>query len=174
MPSPSHRKQTSTSSAHGSNTSPAAIRRGDINISSPMLQDADSANRHTVHDLSPSLGPRSACKDGTWPRKSMPPRMSKVNRSAEHHEPLNHLSSYNTTARVSTPLSLSSAPSKRSISRRKTGGFRATMRRIFGNKKRSDSITEEPEALILVSLIIYNFRGTIEMYFPACDDELVS
>jgi hypothetical protein len=146
MPSPKQQARSSDAALRRSSTTGSTLRRGDLKISDPIPipqvgQDSlgpqtgiDAAN----HSSSASLGRI----DGTWPRKSTPPSSHVRTRStggSRHAEGLGFTSS-DPTARISTAPSvhndsLSSVPSKSSLLKPKNGGFRATIRRIFGSKR---------------------------------------
>lgn len=122
MPSPKSQSRYSNGSLLRSSTG-AAIRRGDLKISDPIPQD---------HDLSQ---PQTAARHNSdWPIRSTAPDMQRGRHySTGNMEP-------NTVARESmgpslAASSMSTAPSKGSTGQKKTTGFRATLRRMFGSKR---------------------------------------
>ncbi|KAK6385877.1 uncharacterized protein PV06_07188 [Exophiala oligosperma] len=132
MPSPNHRSRASLAST----STGAAIRRGDLKISDPIPFN-ESRDMFTTSASVPSPGPASAYQsnDTTWQHQNLPPQ--------EYHH--RHVSEVpiNMTLRNSAgpsliPSSMSSVPSKSSMSQKKPGGLRATLKRMFtGRKHRS-------------------------------------
>lgn len=128
MPSPKSQSRNSNGSLLRSSTG-AAIRRGDIKISDPIpyAQDAQTVTTGQNSD---------------WPIKP----------EAENMQPGRHFSTGNlepgNAGRASMgpsliPSSISTAPSKGSISQKKQSGFRATLRRMFGSKKGRASMGDQ-------------------------------
>ncbi|KAK5062951.1 hypothetical protein LTR84_005027 [Exophiala bonariae] len=129
MPSPNHRTRASL----GAPATGAALRRGEVKISDPIPFDTNDYYT-TYNPVTPSKYPSGLrVDDSTWPRKSNP--------GAEFH--YRHASTGNvpsSTARASMgpslmPSSMSSVPSKASLSQRKQGGFRAALKRMFSSKR---------------------------------------
>ncbi|KIV97471.1 hypothetical protein PV10_01222 [Exophiala mesophila] len=131
MPSPNHRSSRSLSLAGTG----AALRRGDISISDPIPQDPDEAYVGTemvAHTRYLSAPPAN---DPSWTPKTD---------AAQWDSHYRHVSAGNAvsnpSARVSTgpslmPSSMSSAPSKSSLTPKKASGFRATIKRMFSSKR---------------------------------------
>ena len=153
MPSPNQKSCASAASIPRSNTTGAALRRGELKISEPIPITYDNKVGLGLHGGLGGLGLNTtssrARADGTWPRKSTPLSASSIPTSKEYHGPFEHgCTSYNRTIRVSASPStfydsLSTAPSKVSLSKRKNDGFRATIRKMFGNKKKGNTVLEE-------------------------------
>ncbi|KIW13913.1 hypothetical protein PV08_06694 [Exophiala spinifera] len=129
MPSPNHRPRASLAST----STGAAIRRGDLKISDP-IPFSESRDMFTSSASVPSPGFASAYRpnDTTWPHQSPPPR--------EYHN--RHVSEVpvNMTLRNSAgpsliPSSMSSVPSKSSMSQKKPRGLRAALMRMFKGRK---------------------------------------
>lgn len=120
MPSPPDQSRDSNGSLLRSSTG-AAIRRGDIKISDPIPYDQDVQPVATRHN-------------SDWPIKPEAGNMQQGRHfSTGNLEPGN-------AGRASVgasliPSSISTIPSKGSISQKKQSGFRATLRRMFGSKK---------------------------------------
>lgn len=126
----------------------AAIRRGKLEISAPIpiptedLDQLDSRIGDARHRYHSSF---SSAKTDTWPRRSTPPTLQDCNRQDRHRNAVLQAScSYSNTSRTSTALtnphqSMSSLPSGSSVS--KSGGIRATFRRLFGSKRRRDTFS---------------------------------
>ncbi|KEF55145.1 uncharacterized protein A1O9_08799 [Exophiala aquamarina CBS 119918] len=129
MPSPNHRTRASL----GTPSTSAALRRGEVKISDPI--PFDTTDYYTAYNTAtPSKYPSGLrVDDSTWPRKSSP--------GTEFH--YRHASTGNVpshTARASAgpslmPSSMSSIPSKASLSQKKQSGFRAALKRMFSSKK---------------------------------------
>src|ERR1700759_13790 len=134
MPSPkSKQRASSTSLAHLS--AGAAVRRGDIKVSDPIPVDQgyDGHPPSTAADLR-GMSVTAWQQDATWPRKSPPPEMHHIRNASYGHE-------RNAVGRASAgpsliPSSISTTPSKGSLTPRKSsGGFRSALKRMFGSKK---------------------------------------
>lgn len=127
MPSPPEQSRNSNGSLLRSSTG-AAIRRGDIKISDPIPYDQDAQPAVTRHN-------------GDWPIKPEAGNMQQGRHfSTGNLEPGN-------AGRASVgpsliPSSISTVPSKGSISQKKQSGFRATLRRVFGSKKGRGSVDD--------------------------------
>jgi hypothetical protein len=128
MPSPKAPDRYSNGSLLRSSTG-AAIRRGEIKISDPLPYDQDAPTVATRHN-------------SDWPIKNPTTTMQRGRHySTGNLEP-------GDAGRASMgpsliPSSISTAPSKGSISQKKQTGFRATLRRMFGSKKGRSSMEEQ-------------------------------
>lgn len=128
MPSPKSQSRYSNGSLLRSSTG-AAIRRGDIKISDPIPYDQDAQ-------------PVAARQNSDWPIKPEAANMPQGRHfSTGNLEP-------GDAGRASMgpsllPSSISTAPSKASISQKKDSGFRATLRRMFGSKKGRASMGDQ-------------------------------
>ena len=134
MPSPrSKQRSSSTSLAHLS--AGAAVRRGEIKISDPIPIDSgyDGHPPSTAADIN-AMSSTTWQQDATWPRKSTPPEVQHVRNASYGHE-------RSDVGRASAgpsliPSSISTAPSKTSLTQRKTpSGFRSALKRMFGSKR---------------------------------------
>ena len=113
-----------------------ALRRGDIKISEPIPipREADGFGPQTLPHKPTDSWPRG-------PPGNTEDFVQGNGAHHSHHASDSRISAYNTTA------SLSTNPSKTSLNKQR-GGFRATIKRIFGSKKNRDTITsivEEPQ-----------------------------
>ena len=134
MPSPNSRQRSSsTSLTHLS--AGAAVRRGDIKISDPIPIDLghDGHPPSTAVDIT-AMSSTAWQQDGTWPRKSTPPEMQHARNASYGHERID-------VGRASAgpsliPSSISTAPSKTSLTQRKpSSGIRSALKRMFGSKR---------------------------------------
>jgi hypothetical protein len=126
-----------------------AIRRGKLEISKPIpiLQDkaGEPASRmdDTQHGYQSS--PTSSRRADTGPRRSTAPALHVfnppyINNVPGFHASTSYFDSNRTSAALTnTPQSMSSLPSDGSMKR--GGGIRATIRRMFGSKRRRDSFS---------------------------------
>jgi hypothetical protein len=126
----------------------AAIRRGELEISGPIpiarggLDEQKLSRDHGGygHQSSTSVG-----KTDTWPRRSTPPPLQDFyQRDVQHASgppppTPSHHAHRASAALTTTHQSLSSMPS--TASGRKNGGFRATIRRVFGSKRRRETFS---------------------------------
>jgi len=135
MPSPNNGKRHSSTSLgrHGA----AAIRRGDVKISDPIplpkdkVDEALRLGQEVNHNSSRSNTPAS---DGTWPRRSTPPEnTTRPGGSEGDQRGASELALNRDSAGPSVLLSTMS--SKTSLKQRKSGGFRANIRSLFGSKR---------------------------------------
>lgn len=129
MSSPPRQSRYSNGSLLRSSTTGGAIRRGEIKISDPIPHDQDQSTT--------TYRPNSE-----WPIKT-----ATADNQRGRHYSTGYLGPGDPT-RASmgpslVPSSMSSAPSKESISRQKPTGFRATLRRMFGSKRGRPSIAED-------------------------------
>ena len=134
MPSPkSKQRLSSTSLTHLS--AGAAVRRGDIKISDPIPVDSghDGHPPSTAADIN-AMSSMTWQPDATWPRKSTPPEMHHVRNASYGHE---RTEIGRASAEPSLiPSSISTAPSKTSLTPRKSsGGFKSALKRMFGSKR---------------------------------------
>ena len=143
MSSPSHHARHLTKSLGRTNITGAALRRGELKISDPMPCGSGGSDESTLRNG--RIGVEASMISSTesvWPRKTTtsPGR----SRSSTYHDPTDQRTMDDSpTARLSLGpstlnQSMSSAPSRGSLSKRKDGGFRATLRKIFGPKRQRD------------------------------------
>ncbi len=134
MPSPKSKQRSSSASlAHLS--AGVAVRRGDITISDPIPIDSgyDGHPPSTAADID-AMSSTTWQQDATWPRKSTPTEMHHIRNASYGHE-------RNEIGRASAgpsliPSSISTAPSKVSLTQRKpSSGFRSALKRMFGSKR---------------------------------------
>lgn len=116
MPSPNYTSRASTVPPSHVNSAEAAFRPDDLRISRPI-----EILRESNGGLNQQLSTRLMSVDGTWPRKGA----NATSRASAGPSMLND--------------SLSSGPSRGSLSK-KNGGFRATIRRMFGSKRHRDTM----------------------------------
>lgn len=114
-----------------------AVRRGELSISDPVSSTF-------VHDeLPPEWQEMSRERDtptksdGNWPRKSMPTTHARGGSYQQEDCDAENRISLGPSIVVN---SLSSMPSKASLSQGKPNGFRATIKRMFGSKRRRPSL----------------------------------
>lgn len=149
MHSSNHKSQASiASSLPWAADTTAAIRRGKIEISSPMPiprkipNEPGSRFDHGGHTYQTS--PTSLGNTDTWPARGPGPALQDFNpQHLEESRVLNGSGSYNNSNRTSAALtntqqSMSSLPSSGSV--RKGGGIRATFRKMFGSRHRRDAL----------------------------------
>jgi hypothetical protein len=134
MPSPKSKKRSSSTSV-AQLSAGSGVRRGDIKISDPIPVDSgyDGHPPSTTADIS-AMSSTPWQQDATWLRKSTLPELYHVRNASYGHE---RTQAGRASAGPSLmPSSISSAPSKGSLSRGKSsGGFRSTLKRMFGSKK---------------------------------------
>ena len=135
MPSPkSKHRSSSTSLAHLSTG--AAVRRGEIKISDPIPVDSgyDGQLPSTTADIN-AMSTTAWPQDATWPRKSTPPELNHIRNASYGHDRTDFASRVSAGPSL-IPSSISTAPSKGSLTPRKsTGGFRSALKRMFGSKR---------------------------------------
>lgn len=130
MPSPTHRSSRSLSLAGTG----AALRRGDISISDPIPQDPEDVFVGTdmvAHTRYLSAPPAN---DPSWTPKTATQWESHYRHVSAGH-PLINASARASTGPSLMPSSMSSAPSKSSLTQKKPSGFRATIKRMFSSKR---------------------------------------
>jgi len=134
MPSLHQRSGTSNASLSRSNTG-TALRRGELKISDPIPSGQGESVFASSNTTPPSFlvtGP--SVQDGTWPRQT-PPASFRVRSGSGGRVDIAK------GARVSegpslVPSSMSTVPSRTSLTQKKQGGgFRATIKRVFGGKR---------------------------------------
>lgn len=142
MPSPNHKARASNTSlprASSLKSTGAAIRRGDLHISDPIPVSQDG-----LAAIVPQLGPDSPQvqatvlqRDDSLPPRRYPPQEKNGLYASYALAESKPATRYNAPTQFHDPHeSMSSGPSKGSVRRpKKEGGFRATMRKIFGTKK---------------------------------------
>jgi hypothetical protein len=151
MHSSNHKSRPSiASSLPGAADKSAAIRQGKLEISHPIpipyeaLDEPDPKGNDRQHAYHSST---SFAKTDTWPRRGTAPALHYFDRQDNIRDPAFHASnSYNSTNRTSALLtnshqSMSSFHSGGSAS--KSGGIRATFRRMFGSKRRRDTVSAD-------------------------------
>jgi hypothetical protein len=108
----------------------AAIRRGELIISDPIPQDYDTTRSQTI-----------ARHNSDWPIKA-----TAAEPQRGRHFSTGNMEPHITRQSMGPSLvasSMSTTPSKTSSGQKKTTGFRATLRRMFGSKRGRPSF-EEP------------------------------
>ena len=142
MHSPQIRQRNSSGSATHTNSSGAAIRRGELKISEPIPFNAGVNGYSGLTSNDMNKFPSTKQPDGTWPRKASPMTdMQHVPTTSTGH------GDFYAVGRASAgpslvPSSLSTGPSKNSLSQKKPSGFRATLRRMFSSKRGRSSLSE--------------------------------
>ena len=141
MPSPpqSQQRRSSASASH-SNSPGSAIRRGDLKISDPIpfTNGTNGYPTPTTHDM--TTLPSTKQPDGTWPRKASPTTdMQHVRTMSTGHGDVYAVGRASVGPSL-VPSSLSTGPSKHSLSQKKPSGFRATLRRMFSSKRGRTSL----------------------------------
>jgi len=138
MPSPGHRPRSSSASLARATH---ALRKGDISISDPIPSSftwtvSSPSGRSDQYQDRPLIQQ----VDGTWPRQSAGVHSPNLSTS----QPMMYDSRCVSMGPSIVPSNMSTAPSKTSLnaSQKKTGGLRATIRRMFGSKKNRASISE--------------------------------
>jgi hypothetical protein len=129
MPSPNGQNRYSNGSLLRSSTG-AAIRRGELTISDPIPQDYDTTRSQTI-----------ARHNSDWPIKATPAEPQRG-----RHFSTGNMEPHITRESMGPSLvasSMSTTPSKTSSGQKKTTGFRATLRRMFGSKRGRTSF-EDP------------------------------
>lgn len=149
MHSSNHKSRPSiASSLPGAASTSAAIRRGKLEISDPILMPPNDLDEPAAGIDDGRDGCHSSTsfpKTDTWPRSRTPPALQEFRPQGTHWGPVLPSSSpYHNTNRTSaaftnTHQSMSSVPSGSSV--RKSGGIRATFRRMFGSKRRSNTFS---------------------------------
>lgn len=138
MPSPSQGKRISSTSV--SRNSAAAIRRGEVKISDPIPLPRDNSIQFD-QDTTTQQRFATAATDGTWPRRSTPPEADVRPGSVDGQRDASQLALNRESAGHSVLLSTMS--SKNSLKQRKSGGFRATIRSLFGSKRHRSSLSND-------------------------------
>ena len=127
----------------------AVLRRGELHISDPTQISQDGKDGFGSQQDIGKLGSQSTTLvthvDGRWPSESLSQGSHTMGLSpAGVEQQVQRATFYHPTPRISAGPSmlndiLSNAPSKASLNKRKTSGFRATIRRIFGTNKTRDT-----------------------------------
>lgn len=128
MPSPNHKARRSGSLSLANS---AALRRGDLKISDPIPFD-EAGTAFNSPGIAPPTSYLQPPNDATWPRKSTPAQDVHV-RHVSDVQP--HTGTRASTGPSLLQSSMSSVPSKGSLSQRKPGGLRAALKRMFSSKK---------------------------------------
>lgn len=140
MPSPSHGKRISSTSV--GRHSAAALRRGEIKISDPIPLPRDTLDSPLQSDQETSNQRfLISATDGTWPRRSTPPEAGARPGSAGGRRDTSQVVINRESAGHSAILS--SMSSKNSLKQRKTSGFRATIRSLFGSKRHRSTLSSD-------------------------------
>ncbi|KIV84048.1 hypothetical protein PV11_06023 [Exophiala sideris] len=136
MPSPNHRSRGSL----GTTNTGAALRRGDLKISDPIpfTESRDMFPQPTpamssTYDLAPRPN------ETTWPCRTSPPQEYNVHHTSD--APVN-ATVRNSAGPSLIPSSMSSIPSKGSLTQKKPGGLRATLKRMFTSKRHRSAPVE--------------------------------
>jgi hypothetical protein len=137
MPSPSQGKRVSSTSV--GRQSAAALRRGEVKISDPIPLPRDKLDDALQPDQ--DISNQRSATDGTWPRRSTPPETDARPGSDSGRRGLSQLAVNRESAGHSAILSTMS--SKNSMKQRKSGGFRATIRSLFGSKRHRSSLSND-------------------------------
>lgn len=143
MPSPPHRQRHSNASLLQANSN-SALRRGDIKISDPIPFNSDTYNYPPTTTKDPLNATASPMQpDGTWRRKGSPnAEMQHVRTTSIGQGERLELSRASAGPSLVTS-SLSAGPSKNSLSQKRTGGFRATLKRMFSTKKARSLLVDD-------------------------------
>ena len=131
MPSPNHRARQSGSLSLA-NTG-AAVRRGDLKISDPILFDEAGGSFNSPNTVPPTRylsGQQSI--DATWPRKSTLTQDVHVRHVSDAQPQIGTRTSAGPSLLQS---SMSSVPSKASLTSKRPSGLRAAIRRMFSSKQ---------------------------------------
>ena len=166
MPSPSQKARSSTASLGRSSSTGAALKRRDLKISDPIPIPRVSGDAFDSTYANGKLDYASATLynqlDGTWPRKSASPAPHVRARSngATISAKLDDINFSKSRTSMGPSISMSSAPSKGSLSKRKNGGFRVMIRRMFGSKKNRETLSPAPD-LRAQSVSHLNSLGTM-------------
>lgn len=151
MPSPNNGKRTSSLSL--GRQSVAAIRRGDVKISDPIPLPMDKADEAFAlgQEVVNNNSSRSAtpATDGTWPRRTTPPENTPLHGSEGGGRDRSRLALNRESDGPS--MLLSAMSSKTSLKQRKSGGFRATVRSLFGSKRNRSALSSDRSYYISVS-----------------------
>lgn len=165
MPSPSQGKRISSTSV--GRQSAAALRRGEVKISDPIPLPRDNIDDGLPPDQ--DISNQRCLTDGTWPRRSTPPEADARPGSDSGRKGPSQLAVNRESAGRSANLSTMS--SKNSLKQRKSGGFRATIRSLFGSKRHRSSLSNDRSYHIsvrgqtLLSFLLYwhNIRQTLRL-----------
>lgn len=141
MLSPGHGKRASSTSA--GRYSAAALRRGEVKISDPVLQPKDMVDSPMLpkQGMAINLPRLETPADGTWPRRGATPESAVWPGSEGGPRDASHLALNRASSGQSVLLSTMS--STNSSKQRKSGGFRATIRSFFGSKRRRSSLSND-------------------------------
>lgn len=150
MHASNHQSHSSiASSLPGATSTCAAIRHGKLEISNPIplpQKISDGPSSPIVDGQAGYKSSSSFTKMDTWPRRMTPTSLRGFSQHAGYDESVLHPSdTYNNSsnrtsaALTNTLQSMSSVPSRSSL--RKSGGLRATFRRMFGSKRTRDSFS---------------------------------
>ena len=140
MPSPNHKSRRSGSVTLASTG--AAVRRGDLKISEPIPFDETGLAFNSPNTVPPTSYHQHVT-DATWPRKSTVAPDVHVRHVSDGQPPIGARASVGPSLLQS---SMSSVPSKTSLSQKKPNGLRATIRRMFSSKKHR-SVPTDPRNL---------------------------
>jgi hypothetical protein len=161
MPSPNNGKRRSSTSP--GRHSVAAIRRGDVKISDPIplpRNKVDEALRLVQEVNNNSSRSDTPATDGTWPRRSTPPENATRLGSEVGQRDASELALSRESASPSALLSTMS--SRTSLKQRKSGGFRATIRSLFGSKRHRSTLQVSNDRLYHISV-----SAEISCLFPS-------
>ena len=145
-----YRQRLSTASLARMDSKGAAIRRGDLKISDPILSPHDvgpGINEQFTAGMLSNPTEASITQQGgeTYLRKSVPPGFHTRTKSNGGPEPQSQPGApYHATSRISAVpsmlnSSLASAQSKGSLKKQKDGGIRAKISRMFGSRRLRDT-----------------------------------
>lgn len=164
MPSPGQGKRISSTSV--GRQSAAALRRGEVKISDPIPLPRDKLDEGLQPNQDMSTQRIPSTTDGTWPRRSTPPEADARPGSDSGRRGPSQLAVHRESAGHSAILSTMS--SKNSLKQRKSGGFRATFRSLFGSKRHRSSLSNDRSYHISV-------RGETLLSFPPfVDPEVIN
>ena len=160
MPSPKIRQRQSIASLSNPNAG-TALRRGDLKISDPIPFDTGLTGYppSTTNGMTALTSAKQ--QDGIRPRKTSPPELQHAKTTS-----ISHAERYD-IGRASAgpslvPSSLSTGPSKNSLSQRKSSGFRATLKRMFSSKKARSSF-DQHRATFHQSVSHFQFLSNLQL-----------
>ena len=151
MPSPSQKARSSTASLGRSSSAGAALKRGDMKISDPIpiprVSDDAFDSTYANGKLDYASTTLYNQLDGTWPRKiaSTAPHVRAWSNGATISAKQDDMNLSKSRTSMGPSISLSSAPSKGSLSKRKNSGFRLMIRRMFGSKRHRETLSPAPD-----------------------------
>ncbi|KAI1613163.1 hypothetical protein EDD37DRAFT_335640 [Exophiala viscosa] len=136
MPSLNHRSRGSL----GTTNTGAALRRGDLKISDPIpFTDSRDMFPQPTPAMSSAYDLAPLPNETTWPRRTSPPQEYHVRHTSD--APVN-AAVRNSAGPSLIPSSMSSIPSKGSLTQKKPGGLRATLKRMFTSKRHRSAPVE--------------------------------